>query len=199
MLVQRIDEVDIARSDELVPDEDCVRHGPLLEHAERERDNGVAVALGEVRDCADESCVRAAELIAGLADGVLADDGVAIAGSGFFKGVEGGERADVVDSADQGAAGGGAAEVLADHLEDLLEVAAAVEVRDGDVRGGWELGADAVEESGCTKFEQRSSYGELEQDDLVDLAGPVVAGPAAEGLTAFVEKREPDFPSLRPR
>jgi len=62
---------------------------------------------------------------------------------------------------------------LAEDLEDLLEVAAAVEVGYGDAGDVGELGAEAVDEAGDA---------ELEEEKLVDLAVPVLAGPAAEGL-----------------
>jgi hypothetical protein len=65
------------------------------------------------------------------------------AGSGFVEGTQRGEGADVVEGADEGAFGGGAAEVLAQDFEDLLEVAAAVEVDDGDAGEVGQLGAEA--------------------------------------------------------
>ena len=73
--------------------------------AERERNDLVAVALGEVGDGADQARVGAAQLVAGVEDGILADDGALFAGSRLVKSAQRGEGADVVDGADRGCAG----------------------------------------------------------------------------------------------
>jgi hypothetical protein len=63
-VVQRIEQVDVARRDELVLDEDSGRHRLVLQHSERQGNEFVAVALREVGDGADETRAAAAQLIA---------------------------------------------------------------------------------------------------------------------------------------
>ena len=182
--VERIDEVDVTRRDELVLDEYRERHRLLLQHAERKRNDGIAISLREVGYSADEARARAAEFVAGLADGVLADDGAALAGADLLECVQGGHGADVVDRSDQRAARGGAAQILADDFEHLLEVAAAIEVRDRYVDDGRQLGAQSVNQAGDAEFQQRAGDGQFEQHKLIDLATPVLPRPAAQRLAA---------------
>src|SRR6185312_2787682 len=165
--VERVDEVDVAGRDELVFDEEGGGSRLLLEDGECEGDDLVAVTLRKVGDGADEARVGAAQLVAGVEDGVLADDGAFFAGSGFVEGTQGGEGADVVDGADEGAFGGGAAKVLAKDFEDLFEVAAAVEVDDGDAGEVGQLGAEAVDEACDAEFDQGAGDGEFEQKEAV--------------------------------
>ncbi len=162
-------------------DEDGGGDGFLAQDGERERDDLVAVTLGEVGDGADEPGVGAAELVAGVEDGVLADDGAAAEGAGLLEGAQGGEGADVVDAADEGAAGGGSAKVLADDLEDVFEVAAAVEVGDGDLGERGQLGAQAVDQAGDAELEQRAGDGELEQEELLGSCRPSARAPSGPG------------------
>ena len=153
-----------------------------MEHAKGERDEFVSVALGEVGDGADETRAWTAQLVASFADRVLADDGALVARARFFESAQGGEGADVVDGADQSAPDRRSAEVLADDLEDLLEISAAIEVGYGDIGSGWKFGAEAVEKAGYAEFEQGSGDGKFEEDELVDFAVPVFACPAAQSL-----------------
>ena len=82
-------------------DEDGERHGFFLQYAECERNDCVAVTLRKVGDCANEASARAAEFIASLADGILADDRASVARTDLFEGAQGCQSADFVDSADE--------------------------------------------------------------------------------------------------
>ncbi len=73
-LIERIDQFDITRGDQLVFDEHCRRYRFLLQNAHRERNQFITVPFWKIGHRADQSRTWFAQFHAGVADGVLAHD-----------------------------------------------------------------------------------------------------------------------------
>src|ERR1700733_14017053 len=85
IFVQRIDEVDITRWDELELHKDGGWNGFFLWASGRRGDDLVPVALREISYGADKTCAGTAQFVARLADCVLPNDSTLLTGADFVE------------------------------------------------------------------------------------------------------------------
>src|SRR5262245_49318061 len=178
--VVRIDLVDVFGGDHLMVNEDGWRNGPPREDVERKPDQIVAIALGKVGHRGDERGARIAKFSARIRFGVLPGDRAVCVAAGLLEGARGAQRARVVGGADQNAPRLRLTEMSADALERGLELPVAVDADDRRVRGPMERFDDAREDAARSRTHQRAGTGELEEQNLVDLAVPSALRPAAQ-------------------
>jgi hypothetical protein len=178
-VVQRVNEVNIARCEQLMLDEDGGGCGFLLQDTEREWNEFVAVALRKIRDGADEARSGTAQLSARFPQRILPHDGYLLRRACFIECAQSRERADVVDRAHEGASGNASAQIFAHDLKHLLKAAAAVEMHERRFHNARQLVAKAVDQAGETQLKKRAGDGQFNKYQLIDFAILVFARPAA--------------------
>lgn len=129
-------------------DEKRRRRGLLLKDIERQRNQLIAVAFGEIRHRSDQPRTRPAQLCARFAQGVLAHYRALLRRTGFFKGAQRSQCADVVYGAYQRAARSAAAQIFAQHVQHLFKVSAAVETNQRRFDNFRQLSAQPVDQAG---------------------------------------------------
>lgn len=85
-MVKGVDEVDVFGRNQLVLDEHRRGDRLLLQDAQRQLNQLIAVSLGEIPDRADQAGPRLAKLIASFDDGIPAHHGAEMGNSGLFEG-----------------------------------------------------------------------------------------------------------------
>ena len=105
------------------------------------------------------------------------DDGAAVGAAGFLEGAGRAERAGVIGGADQNSLGLRLAQMLADALERRLELPVAVDRHDRPAGGLVHDLANAREHAPHPRGRQRARSCELDEQDLVDLAVPLLSRP----------------------
>ncbi len=175
--------VHVLGGDDVVLHEHRGRDRPARQDVERQPDQPVAVALGEVAHRPHERRARLAQLGARVGLGVLAHDRAASGASRLLEGAHRSERARIVGRAHQHAAGARRAEVLADALERGLELPVAVDRHARAVGRVVQDLADARHHTAQPRVRQRPRARQLDEDDLVHLAAPALAREAPEAAS----------------
>src|SRR5262245_34961055 len=100
----------------------------LLQDRQGERDQLFAVALREIGHRSDQSGARTAEFFARFADRVLAHDRAEAPASGLLESSQGAQCAGGVDGCDQCSLRFVLAQVAANRMETVLELAPAIQM-----------------------------------------------------------------------
>src|SRR6185437_11050614 len=118
-----------------------------------------------------------------LDTGVLACDRAIGLSSHVAKGLQRGERSDVVDGTDQNTSSLSAAKVLANRIECSFELAASIEARDAHGAIAGKALVDSVQHPGQARVESRARNIRPEQQHLLYIGTPNTRRPLAQAAS----------------
>jgi hypothetical protein len=157
-----------------------MRHRPLVQHVERERNQPASVFLREVGDRSDEARARPAHFMTRLGNAALAEDGAVLLPAVLAERFQRAQRRGVIDRGDQNAFGPASPQMLAHHLQRVLEPAPRLEpYRRQGARARQHTG-QAVQDARQPRLQNRPADLGGEHEQFVHVTVPVLRRPVSQ-------------------